>query len=76
MAKNGVHQSCHSVCVSILEKVAGDARTNKGAVRDINDINNIFESQLRLAAKEASAEGIGVYDTGAVWHGDSLYDVV
>ena len=56
--------------------MAGDARTNKGAVRDINDINNIFESQLRLAAKEASAEGIGVYDTGAVWHGDLLYDVV
>ena len=56
--------------------MAGVARTNKGAVRDINDINDIFESQLRLAAKEASAEGIGVYDTGAVWHGGSMYDVV
>ena len=56
--------------------MAGDARTNKGTVRDINDINDIFESQLRLAAKKASTESIDVYDTGAVWHGGSLYDVV
>ena len=36
--------------------MSGDARSNKGAVRDIEDINDIFETQLRLAAKEASIE--------------------
>ena len=54
--KNAVHQSCRSACVSVLERVAGDTRTNKGAVRDIEDINDIFEPQLKLAAKEASIE--------------------
>ena len=74
-AKNAIHQSCRSACVSVLEKVAGDAR-DEGAMRDIDDINDAFESQLSLAAEEASTECMNVYDTGAVWHRGSLYGVV